>query len=105
MENNQYSTLSEATTDMKRRGYTHEFNVNDDIRLMATDLDAARTYASQDVRVVEFHRFEGESDPGDMTIVYGLETHDGERGVLIDAYGANSEDKVDDFVKGLEIEH
>ena len=104
MDNNQYSTLSEATTDLKTRGFDHDFVVNEDIRLTATNLSGI-DYGTDEVKVSEFHRFEGESDPADMTIVYGIETQGGERGVLIDAYGANSDEKVDEFVKMLHIEH
>ena len=102
MENNHYSTLSEATTDLKERGFEHDFIVNDNIRLTSQYIEGV-DYGKEEVKVIEYHRFEGESDPGDMTIVYGIETQGGERGVLLDAYGANSDERIDDFVKTLEI--
>jgi len=35
----QYDTLSQATSGLQERGYTHDFSVGDDICLRATDLD------------------------------------------------------------------
>ena len=104
MENNQYSTLSEATTDLKRRGFDHDFTVNAANRLTSSYI-MGKDYGTREVKVSEFHRFEGPSDPGDTVIVYGIETDGGERGVLIDAYGANSDEQVDAFVKGLTMTH
>ena len=101
---NQYDTLSQATQDLKERGFSEEFRVNETHRLLDAH-DEERTFGPEEVSVLEFHRFEGPSDPADMAVLYGLETPTGTRGILIDAYGANSDENVDEFVKGLRVEH
>jgi hypothetical protein len=39
----------------------------------------------------EYERFEGISDPDDMLIVYAIETANGTRGTLVDAFGTYSD--------------
>ena len=45
---------------------------------------------AEDLTIREFHRFEGISDPDDMSIVYAIESRDGTRGTLVDAFGVYS---------------
>lgn len=89
---------------MKEKGFDHEFTVTADIKLATTNKDCEE-FSNDQVKVVEFHRFEGESDPGDMTVLYGIETNDGKKGLLIDAYGPEASRKVGDFVRGMELGH
>ena len=49
-----------------------------------------RTFRPEDLTIREFHRFEGISDPDDMSIVYAIESRDGTRGTLVDVFGIYS---------------
>lgn len=89
---------------LKEKGYDHDFIVNDNIKLATTNFDR-KEYTNDEVKVVEFHRFEGDSDVGDMTVLYAIETNDGHKGLLIDAYGPDASRKVGDFVRGMELGH
>jgi hypothetical protein len=100
---NTYTTLSEATTALKEKGFTAEFSVNEDACLIDTHDHSA--YSAEKINVVEFHRFEGPSDPADEAVVYALVTPFGTRGILIDAFGPESDPHVDTFIKGLHITH
>jgi hypothetical protein len=82
MEN--YSTLSEAINELKQKGYTVDFNQwdeNGDPKYIDPDKDG-------EIKVKHFYRFEGTSDAGNNTILYVLETSDGKKGLLVDAFGA-----------------
>jgi hypothetical protein len=82
-----YTSLSEAIQDLQAQGYTHDLNFCD------TGLEnkyRACIYAAKELDVNAFYRFEGASDPGDNTILYAIETADGLKGLLVDAYGASS---------------
>ena len=48
----------------------------------------------QDVRIVDHYRFEGTSDPDDMSVIYALEARDGTRGTLTDAFGTYADPSV-----------
>ena len=97
-----YTTLIDAVQDMKNRGYTYDFNIKED-HIECPDLDK-KNYAPKEFEVKEFHRFEGMTDPGDNSIIYAVETSTGEKGTMIDAYGAY-ESLSQDMVERLDMRH
>ena len=92
-------SLSEAIDSVKKDGYTINFMANDNGLL---NLDSNKLYSPQDVKISNFYRFEGESDPGDSSILYVIETKDGAKGILTDSYGAYSDTHVTEFIKEVE---
>lgn len=54
--------------------------------LQCKELDA--NYTPQQFEVVEVYRFEGMSNPDDNSVIYAIKTDDGNKGTLVDAYGA-----------------
>lgn len=105
MITNQYQTvpymksLSSCLNRMVSDGYTEDFRVNDQgLELLRTNI----IYQPQDINVVNFFRFEGVSDPDDMAILYVIETMDGHKGTLTDAYGTYSDPNVNNFM--LEVD-
>jgi hypothetical protein len=80
-----------AIAALERRGFTCRFLPNGDrLRLSGTD----RRLRPEHVRILDYYRFEGTSDPDDMSVLYALETRDGVRGILIDAYGSYADPDV-----------
>ncbi|QMU28912.1 phosphoribosylpyrophosphate synthetase [Adhaeribacter radiodurans] len=84
----QFDTLVEALQDLKRRGYTYNFNVAQEC-LECAEINL-KLYP-QDFNVTEFYRFEGPTDPADSTILYAIEGKNGTKGVLVNAYGVYSD--------------
>lgn len=79
------STMTSCTTSLMKEGFTENFIVTE------TGIEAPsnqKTYVPDEVKIVSFYRFEGESDPADNSIVYAVETNDGVKGMLIDSYGS-----------------
>lgn len=93
-------TLSNAIERLVRRGFTAHFGVVRD-RLRA--FDSGKTFGGDELTIREFQRFEGISDPDDMAIVYAIETTDGTRGALVDAFGAYSSPTVSAFLHDVPI--
>lgn len=95
-----YDTLSEAINDLKKKGYNVDFNQweeNGDPKYLDPDKDG-------EIKIKHFYRFEGVSDAGNNTILYALETSDGKKGVLVEAYGAYSGNAApDEVVKHLRM--
>jgi hypothetical protein len=91
-------TLTSAIAQLASRGFTAHFGVVGD-RLRA--FDSGKAFASRELIVREFQRFEGVSDPDDMAIVYAIETTDGTRGSLVDAFGAYSSPAVSHFMRDV----
>ena|SRR5688572_14637442 len=70
MTRGEYKTMAEAVEGLRGRGFTSDFTVaNEGGDVTAGD----RTFKSDDLTIVEHHRFEGMSDPDDSSVVYALE--------------------------------
>lgn len=93
--NNQYDTLSEATVDLKKRGYTFNFQINENGKL--TD-NKNLEFDPSEVILEEFHRFEGMTNPADSTILYAVRTKSGMKGTVVDSYGADGSEITSDFM-------
>ena len=80
-----YDTLSQAVNDLQARGYTDDLTLHEECVIC----NGTNTALQPDEFVIdEFHRFEGESNPSDESIVYAISSakHD-VRGVLVNAFG------------------
>ncbi len=96
-----YDTITEGLADLKRRGYTIDFNLAFD-RLLCKE-SGIYLYPS-DFEITEFYRFEGETDPGDENTLYALQSKEGGiKGVLLTAYGVYSEDIDPEMLQKLTI--
>jgi hypothetical protein len=89
------SCLNIATRD----GYTENFKIVDD---ELQSLETGKSFKSDEVKIVNFYRFEGASDPSDSAILYVIETRDGSKGTLTDAYGMYADADIDKFIKEVE---
>lgn len=92
-------SLSSCVNTMKEEGYKEDFQVT--TKGLST-FDKSKNYKPDQVRIVNFYRFEGESDPGDNCILYVIETDDGEKGTLVDGYGVYSDMNVSKFIVEVE---
>ena len=93
------TTLSSCLETLKKNGYTENFMVNE-YGLHA--LNSEKYYSPGDIKITNFYRFEGESDPADGSILYAIETRDGLLGTLTDGYGIYSDEKVSHLVAQVE---
>ncbi len=80
-----YATLTEALDDLKRRGYTLDFDLQPDHIACSTP---QMQLQPEEFEIVEVYRFEGASSPDDNDVVYAIEGKHGQKGVMTDAYGA-----------------
>lgn len=107
-----YDTINEAndrTTYMahetsclekiQQKGYTEQFRAEGSTLYC---FDNQTAYRPDDVSVINFYRFEGISDPDDMSIIYVIETTDGQKGTLIDAFGIYADAKVGVFMASVD---
>lgn len=98
--NNQYDTLSQAITELQKNGYDLDFNLKGScIECGASN----KTYDPSTFHIDEFHRFEGMSDPDDMSIIYAISTKDGRKGTLVDAYGTYSSELTREMIQKMSI--
>ncbi|MDR3713652.1 MAG: phosphoribosylpyrophosphate synthetase [Puia sp.] len=97
-----YDTMTEALTGLKQRGYTIDFNLDADcLRCPKTPL----ALKPDEFEITEVYRFEGDSDPADEGVVFAIESHHGDKGVLVNGFGVSSDALDDKMVEKLKFRH
>ncbi len=83
-----FETLLDALNDLISRGYTEDFNVDED---MMQDREKDIKMTVDEFEIDEFYRFEGESNPSDMSILYAISSEKYSlKGTLVSAFGTYS---------------
>ena len=104
-ENNSMPYMKSLATCLNKiisDGYTEDFKITEQ---GLQSLNNLITYKPEEIQIVNFYRFEGESDPDDNAILYIIETNDGTKGPLLDAYGVYNDSHVTSFMKDVEAIH
>ena len=91
-----YETVSDAVNGLKKRGYFMDFNLDENCIVCHED-----KFNPAEFEIVEFHRFEGNTDPADESVVFAIESKSGLKGVLVNAFGVYSEPMSDEMIKKL----
>lgn len=89
-------TLSQRANEAYDQGYSESFKV---VGKRLTTADGRSGYEPEEISLKNTFRFEGYSDPQDTSILYLIETNDGKKGTLIDAYGVYADVAISIFVK------
>ena len=87
MENKMAKHELEGLHEFQAKGYTHNYRVEDG---QLIDLETKERFTSNEVTIVEEKRYEGMTNPSDMSILYVLETKDGNKGTIVVPYGPAS---------------
>lgn len=94
----QYDSPVHALEDLRRRGFTEDFNLKENC-IICND----QKMNADQFEIKEVYRFEGNSDPGDEAIVLGIESSNGTKGVLVNGYGYSSEPMGDEIERKLKM--
>ena len=95
MADTKYNTLINTLQTLKADGITSSFKVEKD-RIRC--LESGKTYTPKNMQIVEYFRFEGASNPSDMSILFSVECEDGNRGAIISSYGIYADTKLMEFM-------
>lgn len=93
-----YDTLSSALTALRAKGFTEDFNLAENCIICNS-----QRFNPDEFEIKEVHRFEGPSDPADNAVLYGIESVNGLKGVLVNSYGYQSEPMTDAIARKLRI--
>jgi|SRR5690606_13616833 len=77
-----YASTSVAIDNLRKDGFTVDFNLAENCIICGSD-----KYDVDDFEIVQVYRYEGMSDPSDESTVYGIQSKDGLKGILVTAYG------------------
>ena len=96
-----YETVVAALDGLKARGYSMNFNIAfDKINCKENDI----CLNSDEFEIVEFYRFEGDSNPADEDVVYAVESKDGViKGVITSAFGMYADAASTEMLRKLSI--
>lgn len=88
-------TLSQAINELQIEGY-----------ISGITLDELSTLNPLDWVIKKIHRFEGNTNPSDNSILYAIARKDGMRkALLINAYGVYNDSEINAFITKVEDEH
>ena len=102
MDNTSNKNELDFIRQYEKRGFTHSFRVSKGALI---DNETKSTFTPKQIHIVAEHRYEGMSNPDDMSILYVLKTSDGSKGTFLASYGAkaNTEDTL--FFKDIPEEN
>ena len=98
-------TLSQVMEKLREKGITDEIRMTDDKKFVISGTE--KSYRSEDLKIIRTYRFEGASDPADNMALYLVEDLYGNKAMIIDSYGADSNydgREFDEFIKSLPTE-
>ena len=94
MENRyHYASVSIALEELKILGFTVDYNLQEN-----AIMDYPDSY-----QIVHIYRYEGDSNPDDEAVVYGIKSNAGEKGVFVAGFSANSESEAAKVLRELSI--
>jgi hypothetical protein len=81
-----YAPVSKAIEELRLKGYTLDFNLEENC-ISCKD----GKFAAEDFEITEVYRYEGATDPADEATVYGISSANGIKGILVSTPGAYSD--------------
>ena len=79
-------------------GYVSSFHIKEGKLI---NNETKNEYTPKDVKIVAEHRYEGMSNPSDMSILYVIETSKDEKGTVLLGYGPNADLDAAEFFNNI----
>ena len=98
-------TMSQIMKKLADKGITKEFRMNEHCEMRIVDEE--KNYQPQELKILKSYRFEGDSNPDDNAVIYVAESNDGNKAMIIDSYGADSNypgEAFDNFIREIPVE-
>jgi hypothetical protein len=73
-----YDTFSEAIAGLRKRGFDIDFNLKENCLVCNNG-----KFTIEGFEVAEVYRFDGNTDPSDEAIVFGIESKTGLKGIFV----------------------
>ncbi|TPE44065.1 phosphoribosylpyrophosphate synthetase [Pontibacter mangrovi] len=97
-----YDTVSEAVQGLKKRGYSIDFALFAEEDCLVCQKTSV-SLSPDEFRIDEVYRFEGDSDPGDEMIVFGISSDKHQaKGIVVNGFGMYADGSNSSLVKYLQ---
>lgn len=97
MKNNKTGTV-DLLNQLKEIGYVHTFLLDNE-KLKC--IESEKSFNPHELKLCGTFRYEGMSDPDDSRVVYALETQDGTKGIIMDAFGTYASPQLGAFLDSV----
>ncbi|HKJ06256.1 MAG TPA: hypothetical protein VJ970_02190 [Flavobacteriaceae bacterium] len=84
--------------EYQKKGYTASYTFNDGY---LTDLETKKKYGLDEITIKEEYRYEGYTNPDDLSMLLVIEMNDGTKGTMLVPYGPNADAELAQFIKAL----
>ena len=101
-DNHKERTMVAAEERLRKEGFLEDFKVTNGRLHTLNGGPEGKSWRPDDVRIVDFYRFEGQTNPDDMAILYAIECVDNTRGTISNSYGPYADTEVDEFILQVE---
>jgi len=73
--------------ELKNQGYTSSYKVKNEFLI---DLSTNKEFSENQIEIIDEFRFEGRTNPDDLSILYAIKTSDGSKGTALIPYGPSA---------------
>lgn len=91
-----YTGLAQAMEELRKKGFTANFEM---VNHKFIEVESGRTFTPDQLAIVDHRRFEGVSDPDDMSVLYAIESTEGAKGIVVDAFGTYGNPELGEFLE------
>ncbi|WP_288879928.1 phosphoribosylpyrophosphate synthetase [Pedobacter panaciterrae] len=84
--NYHYDTVTKAIEELREKGFVIDFNLREN----SLTIENPR-FRPEELSIVDIYRYEGDTDPADEVIVYGIASTDGSKGIYVAGYAADAD--------------
>lgn len=96
-----FDTVTEALLWLANHGFTKDFNIAEDCILFN---NGKQSLSPDEFNIDYYFRFEGDTDPGDEDIVYGISSVKNDiKGVLMSAFGMYADSLSVEMIRKLAV--
>ncbi|MEP7147222.1 MAG: hypothetical protein ABI792_09470 [bacterium] len=99
-EENYMTPLSLVIPEVRSKGYVNDFEL---IKGRLMSRQTGEIFKPEDLVIERVYRFEGNSNPDDMAVLYGITAQSGTKGIVIDAYGTYDNEELGNFLRYVEV--
>lgn len=96
---NYKTPLAQKIKELESEGFTTQYKFENNSLI---NLNKGYHYNPDEIRLVHEYRFEGESNPADMSILYVIEGKNGDKGTIVNAYGTYANEELDHYINQVD---
>lgn len=98
MKSNESKHELDKIHEYEKKGYTANYKFEND---QLIDSETGKHFETEDINIVDEYRYEGTSNPSDMSILYVMKMPDGSKGTILVPYGPSGDSELSWFFKSV----